>query len=433
MYTPLLAEERAGSNVSNWLVLIVLSIMGVAIFSAAETAFTAMNRLRLKVNVEQGDKIAEKITWLLNKPERLLATTLVSINLCTVATSSLISSLVLSFYRGTEFETISVVLAPFVTTLLLMTFGEIIPKTIAINRADMLSKYLHIPIRIFFYLLLPVIFLLSNISKGILALFKVQSNDPLTMDFSRQDLRKAIRKGEEMGVLDAHEEKLLGRVLALSSMLARDIMVPRVNIVATSVNTSYQALVSISQNTGLSRIVIFDGDISNTVGFVFVLDLLLVTDMGQTAGDLMHDLAYYPETKPCDELLEDMKATHISIAGIINEYGTLLGIVTMEDLLEALFGEIQDEFDKEEDKIKKIKDDTYSVMPSASIDEINEALNVNLPNSPDYESISGFLLNQMKRIPKKDDKYIHHDSRLEFTINQASERRIEEITIRKLK
>ncbi|MBN1232574.1 MAG: HlyC/CorC family transporter [Candidatus Coatesbacteria bacterium] len=424
------ANDNAIFEINIWLTLIALSIIGAGIFAGAETAFTVINRFKIKLDADHGDKVAERIKILLHKPDRFIATTLVATNLCVVAASSLVSSLVLKLVKGVPYETVYLSIAPVLTTIILMIAGEIIPKIIAINYADVLSKYLYIPIWTCNYLLHPAVWLTSTISRGILALFKIKSKDPFTMDISRQDISRAISRGEEAGLLDNHERKMLASVLTFSSKTARDLMVPRLETIAAPVNATYKELISISQQYGISRIIIYENEIENTIGFVHILDLLLVKEEGQTARNFLRDLPYFPETKFCDKLLKDLKASRVGIAGIIDEFGTFQGIVTLEDLLEALFGDIKDEFDIEEDEdVKLLKDGTYAVYPGITIEELREKLQINIPPSGNYETLSGYLLYNFKRIPRKNE--VHDKFGYEFKITEASSRKIELINIKK--
>ncbi len=384
-------------------------------FSGTETAFVSANRVRVELWRRHQKKVATIILGFLKKPEKLLYTTLVGNNIFNIAFATYATVYFNNYFNPTESWLIILFFTLFV--------GEIIPKTIFRSLADWVVRWSAYPLNFFFYLFFPFIWVVSKISEALLN-FVGLSKSELESFFSKKDIEILLHESQDMASLkDRQEKEILGRVLHLREMKVRDAMVPRTDIVAVPENISIRELIKVFQESGHTKLPVYQGNLDNIIGVIFLKDLFL---QPKSVQEIIRPIMMIPETKRASELLKEFRENNATIAIVIDEYGGTAGLVTDEDLIEELFGEIEDEYDLQEVLYRRINSKTYSVSARIEIDKLNEELGLNLPEG-DYETLGGFLLYHMGHIPRRDETFEFQG--IKFIITKATRRKIEWVKI----
>ncbi len=412
--------------------LIALGFVLSAFFSGAETALVSMNWIRLEHWLEKGRSGARVLEKFASDPERLLGTTLVGTNLAVVMTSSLVSWVLMSWLgetpqrEGWSPGAIALLSTAIVTPTLLM-LGEVIPKIVGRRHSDSIVLRIVHPLRFFYYLLSPVIWLATGLARGVLLLFGVhvvEWRKRLTKD---QLQRLLTSEGEMAGAVDKEETKLITRVFEFGEKSIGEVMVPRTDVVGLSEDATVGDAVEIVRRYGFSRLPVISGDREHIESMVHSRDLLGIP-REQSIEALKRPVPHVPETKTCDDLFRELQARRQHMAVVIDEHGSLSGIVTLEDLLEELVGEIEDEYDIHETLIRAIDRNLFMVDGRAEIDAVEEILGVELPEG-DYNTVAGLLLKMLGRIPESGEEIVV--SGLDLRVVSASPTRIGKVRIRK--
>lgn len=413
--------------------VIVLLLLLSAFFSGSEIAFVSANRLRAEMTAHRGGFTGRLVQRFLDTPGMLLTTTLVGNNMALVIYSTL-----MALYLEPAFTTFfgdvlgqqvgleaSVLTAQtLVASILVLFVGEIIPKTIMREHADRLVSLLALPLRITYYALLPLIWLASAASNGLVRLFRADAAS--LSQYLRQDVELLIRETTERGDLDLDEEEstILSNVFAMSTKRIKESMVPRTNIEAIECATSLEEVRRCFIDTGHSKLPVYEDNIDHIVGVAFAYDFF---QQPSSLQDLMRDVRFVPETKGSKVLLQEFLSTSSSIAIAIDEYGGTAGLITREDLLEELFGDIQDEFDMEDDELQQVGPGTFLVSGSTPLDTFTEKTGIMLPGG-EYETLAGYLLEHVGRIPEAKERFTFDTCH--FTIERATAHRIERVRVR---
>ncbi|MDX1547689.1 MAG: hemolysin family protein [Rhodothermales bacterium] len=409
--------------------VIALMLALSAFFSGSEIAFVAANRLRVEVLARRGGVVGGIVRGFLEQPATFLTTTLVGNNVALVIYSTL-----MAFYLDPPLErffgetagleagalAIAVLAAQtFIAAIVVLVIGEILPKSIMRELANRLVFVLAVPLRASYYLLLPMVKLAGWTATGLVRLFRA---DAATFSqFMRRDFEIIIQESRESGELDLDEEEtaILENVFALTTIRVKESMVPRTDIVAVEEHIPLDELQQRFIETGYSKLPVFREHIDNIVGVAFAYDLF---QQPQTLAEIMRPPKFVPESKLSKDLLQEFLATGTSIAIVIDEYGGTAGLVTREDLLEELFGDIQDEFDTEDVILRQLGEGTYVVSGRAELDELRERFGLELP-SGDYETVAGYLLERLGAIPAPQEECTFDGFR--FVILQATSNRID--------
>ncbi len=413
-------------------ILIFFALLLSAFFSGSEMAFVTVNRLKAQVLSKQRGKLGAIVSDFLEHPTRFLTTTLVGNNVALVVYSTLMAIYLqepierfvtdtLGITQGTEILVLAI--QTFVASLIVLIFGEIIPKTIFRDFAERAVFFLAIPLRITYYLLWPFIALAGAVSSLIVRLL---GGEQETFNrFIRRDFEVIIRESRETGALELPEEEseLLENIFELSSLRVKDVMIPRTEIVAVEIHTPIETVIHRIVESGHSRLPVYRDNIDNIVGIVYAHDLF---KKPQSLKEIIRDVRFVPETKPAKDLLKEFLRTHTTIAIVIDEYGGTAGLVTIEDLLEELFGEIQDEFDVETPEIHQVDERTLIVSGRVELDTLEELFNIRLPRN-DYETIAGFLIEHMGHIPAAGETFSFNG--YHFTILRSHPNRIDQVKI----
>jgi CBS domain containing-hemolysin-like protein len=400
--------------------IILFCIACEGFFSGTETAMVSIDRTRIKALAEKGSKKAALIDAVLEKPEKFFSTTLLGTNMVVVLSNAIATFMVIK-YLGERYEYITIL----IMIPLILIFGEIVPKTVYRYHAEQMATHIIYPLKVISVIFYPFVATLSWLTSLFVKLFGLDSARfrPLT---TKEDLENYLDMWNIDSSLKTAERKMVERIFDFSETAVEDIMVPLVNIKAVEVSDSIDKAVNLAKITGYSRIPVYSDEAYNIIGMVHAFDLLGV--QGKTLGlrDLMRPARYAPNSIPINDLLKQLRTEGNSIAVVVNEYGGTIGIVTVEDILEEVVGEIYDEYDKEERRFVKIERNKYLVKARMEIDEINDHLKLGLPKE-DYETVAGFLLKNMGRIPGIGESF--QFGNIKFIIKQADKRSIKEVLI----
>ena len=400
-----------------------------AFFSFSETALTAVNRMKVRKMYE--DKLfGSKALYILREnPSKMLATLLIGNNLVNLAAASIATVMFIDFFakRLIFNEGVAITVATLVTTLILLIFGEIVPKTTAIKHADKFSLVMAPAVLALSVIITPVLILLDWICRPALKLLgsDVKTNTPLVTE---DELKMMLSVGEEEGIIDTSENKMIHSIFEFSDTVAKEVMVPKPDMFCMNANMQVsEALENIFED-GHSRVPVYDGSPDNIVGIVMTKDLITIRGRESTSvlKDIMRAPLFVPETKKLDELMRLMQSSRSHIAIVVDEYGVVAGLVTLEDLLEEIVGEIEDEFDKEEKDLETLSDGSILVNARLSISDVNEKIGTRIPEG-DYDTIGGFVLSLIGRLPFMGDSTKYED--LNITVEKIAKRRITRVKI----
>lgn len=407
-------------------ILIIVGFAMAAFFSGSETALVSINWIRLEHWLEKGRSGARTLEEFVGDPTRFLGTTLVGTNIAVVMTSSLVSWVLARALAGWPRGAVGVVSTVAVTVTLLI-FGEIIPKILGRRHTDALTlKVIH-PLRVSYWLLSPIIWVATGAASGLLRLVGIRAKT-WRRRLTKEQLRLLLTsEGERSGAVDEQETKLISGIFEFALTTVGEVMVPRTDIVGLSHDSTVGHAVDLVRAHGFSRLPVFSEDKEVIDGMVHSRDLLGLP-RERPIGDLTRPLPHVPETKTCDELFRELQARRQHMAVVVDEHGSLAGIVTLEDLLEELVGEIEDEYDVRESRIQKIGDDLFVIDGRAEIDTVEEALGLELPEG-DYNTLAGLVLEKLGRIPEPGDELVVDG--FELRIISASPTRIGKIRVRK--
>ncbi len=413
--------------------LILVTLLLSAFFSGSEIAYVAANRLRVEVVARRGGFVGSIVRKFLGDPYTLLTTTLVGNNLALVAYSTLfaffLDPILNSFYTGnaglteTSLEIAVLATQTVIASAIVLIVGEIIPKSLMREIANRVVFVLAVPLRITYYALLPLIVIARWSAMLIVKCLRADA-DTYSV-FMRRDFEIMIEESKISGELDldVEESALLSNVFAMGSIRVKESMVPRTDIVAVEESTTLDDLLHVFVASGHSKLPVYRDNIDNIVGVAFAYDLF---DNPDTLVEMMRPATFVPETKLSKALLQEFLETKTSVAIVIDEYGGTAGIVTSEDLLEELFGDIQDEFDNDDHVLRMIDERTVIASGRIEIDEMSEETGIQLPEG-DYETVAGYLLERLGTIPAVRDEFELDDFR--FVVLQAVANRVDLVRI----
>lgn len=373
------------------LVLVVLS----AFFSSAETAFTTTNRVRMKTLAEDGNKRAIRVENILARYSKMLSTILVGNNIVNISASSLATSLTIRIW-GSVFVGISTG----VLTLVVLILGEIIPKNWATINCDKLALAYSGVINALMSILTPIVFFVDKVSRGLMYLMHV---DPDARDeqVTEDELKNYVDVSHEGGEIEEEEHEMIYNVLEFSDAEARDIMIPREDMSTVGVDSTYEDVLAEFKEKMFTRLPVWEEDHDNFIGLINIKDFILVESKEDfKISDILRETIYTVEHKKTLDLLAEMREKTMSLALVLNEYGSCVGMITMEDLLEEIVGDIRDEYDEDEEElIQEVGVRSFLIEGSMKTDDINDALETEL-HSDDYDSIGGLMIEQLERLPE---------------------------------
>jgi len=383
--------------------LILLLILS-GFFSASETALTTVNRLRLQSLADEGDKRAAGVLKLLNKPSKMLSAILIANNVVNISASALATTLAIRLFGNSY-----VAYATGILTLLVLIFGEITPKTMASVNNEKMALSIGGVISGIAKLLTPVIWVVDFLANGILKLFRIDPTSARSA-MTEYEFRTIVEVSHEDGVIESEERQMIYNVVDFGDSYAKDIMIPRVDMTCVSVDATYEELKEVFLKEKFTRIPVFEGSTDNIIGIINMKDLLFPEQIENfNIRDVIREASFTFEHKKTSDLLHEMRQNSISMMLVLDEYGDTVGLITLEDLLEEIVGEIRDEFDEEEkERIQEIDEQEYLVEGSLKLDDINDALGTSF-ESDDYDSIGGLIIEKLDHLPETGESAVLDD------------------------
>ena len=389
-----------------------------AFFSSAETALTTVNRIRLRTLAEEGSKRAETVLAITDDSGKMLSAILIGNNIVNLSAASLTTTLAYSFGGS------MVAIASGILTVLILLFGEITPKTMATIHSERMSLIYAPVISIFMKIMTPVIFIINGLSIGVLFLLRVDPNAK-NNTMTENELRTIVDVSHEDGVIESDERQMINNVFDLGDARAKDVMVPRVHVTFADIDSTYEELIEIFREDKYTRLPVFKDTTDNVVGTINMKDLLLYDNTkGFHIEDILREAYFTYEYKSISELLVEMRQASFNIAIVLDEYGETAGLITLEDILEEIVGEIHDEYDEnEEDFIQEIDEREYIVEGSINLDDLNDRLDLDL-NSDEYDSLGGFIIERLDRLPETGDT-LDTEEGIHMVVEKLDKHRIE--------
>lgn len=404
------------------LVILVALLSASAFFSSAETALMTSNKLKIRNLAENGDKRATKVLDITANTDKMLSAILIGNNIVNLSASSLSTTLTLKIFGSSL-----VAIATGILTFLILVFGEITPKNVASKNAeDMALKYIGI-ISALMVILTPVIYIVNKVAGIVISIFNKNNDDNATV--TEDELRAMVEVSHEDGVIEKEEKKMIVNVVDFGDTVAGDIMVPRVDMVMVDVNASYDEIFEVFKEERYTRIPVYEDSPDNVIGILNVKDFLLVEDKKNfDIKEYLREPLYTYEYKKTSSLMMDMRKTGANIVIVLDEYGITVGLITLEDMLEEIVGEIRDEFDADEDEgITKLSENEYLIDGSTNLDDINERIGLEL-SSEEYESVGGIIMEKLGRLPVEGE-VVAFDN-IVLTVKKMDHARIEKVGLK---
>lgn len=405
------------------LVILVILVILSAFFSSAETALTTLSSVKVRAMVET-NPTGRVLTLqkILDNRGKLISAILIGNNVVNISASSLMTSLVIRIWGST-----AVGIGTGILTLVILIFGEIVPKTWAMCNNEKLSLAYARVIYFLMQVLTPAIFVIDKISGFFLGMLHIDQSSRVMM--TETELKTYVDVSHEDGVIEKEEKKLIYNVFDFGDSVAKDIMIPRIDMTSIDVNATYQDLLGLFRESMYSRIPVYENEVDNIIGIVIVKDFLLVEDRDNfKIQDILREGYYTYEYKKTADLLLEMRLLTTNVALVLNEYGATVGMITVEDLLEEIVGEIRDEYDADEAELfKKISENEYEVGGSLKLDDINDVLETKF-DSEDYDSIGGIMIELLDRFPSEGESVVTADG-ITLTARKVDNNRIEMVAI----
>lgn len=401
------------------LILIILLFLS-GFFSSAETSLISVSKMKMRALAE-GNHRAQKVLDITEDSSKMLSAILIGNNLVNTFAASITATIAYSFGGY------AVSIATFIITLLILIFGEITPKTIATQHNEGMALFYAGIISFLMTVLTPIIVVINFVSKIILKLFRIDMNKS-TQRMTENELRTIVDVSHEEGVIETDEKEMINNVFDLGDAKAKEVMVPRIHVVFAEIGTSYEELIAIFRKEKFTRLPIYQGTTDNVVGTINMKDLLLYKDNMKDfkISKILRKPYFTYENQKVSDLLVEMRKTSINIAIVLDEYGETSGLITLEDILEEIVGEIHDEYDEhEEEYIRKVKDREYIIKGFVSLNDLNDELDLDL-ESEDFDSIGGLIIDKLNRLPQLHDRIVLEDGTI-LEVHQLLKNRIEEV------
>ncbi len=397
------------------LILIILILLS-AFFSSTELAFVVANKLKIEIKSKSKNIAAINARYFINNSQDFFSTILISNNIVNIAFAS-ISAIYFSVQFGlNEYEVL------IVSTLILLFFGELIPKYFAREMADRFVFVVSIPLRLVSIILFPFVKPLSKLS-DISIKTQQKQVDNIYHLFDKEDIKLLVDESHKAGKVRKHEGSFISKVFELGDQKVYEALTPRTEIVGIEINQSIDEAISAFIESGFSKLPVYEDNLDNIKGVILAKDLFVNPD---SIKSILREVKFYPETKKSLEILNELLSQNMSIAVVVDEFGGTAGIVTVEDIIEELFGEIKDEYDVDENICRKISKDSYIISGKVEVDLINEKYHLNIPLGS-YETIGGYIIEKIGKIPKQGETFLLDD--FQILIIRADKVRIDLIKL----
>ncbi len=409
------------SSVIQLIIIIILLILS-AFFSSAETAFTTVNKIRIRSLIDEGNKKAVKVSKIIDNSSKMLSAILIGNNIVNLSASAMVTSLTIKLlgdvYSG---------IATGILTVLILIFGEITPKTAASIKSEKFALSYANVIYGLIYILTPAIFLLDKLSSLVMHAMHIDPNSKKSA-ITENELRTIVDVSHEEGVIESEERRIINNLFDFGDSKARDVMIPRIDMSMADVNSSYDDILKLFRQEKYTRFPIYEESVDNVIGIINVKDLLQFDSHDDfNIRNIMREPYFTYEYKNTTELMEELRKTCNNITIVIDEYGSTVGMITLEDLLEEIIGDIKDEYDTDErESIIKINSNEYIVEGSAKLDDIQDIIGIKI-DSDDYDSIGGYIIEHLDRFPNIGD--VVYENNYKLIIDSVSKNRIESVHI----
>ena len=397
----------------------ILELVGLTVllllsgfFSSSEIAFVVANKLKIELRARKNNFSAKIISYFSEKQQVFFSTILISNNIVNITFSSLITIFLHASFGLNDFQIL------LVSTSLLLLFGELLPKYFAREYPDPIILVAAIPLRIFSFFLYPFVKVTSAISEFIVSSANIKE-EKISQLFDREDLQSLLHESSSAGKLNDNEYEAINKVIDLGEQKVYEVLTPRTDIVGIEITATVEDALKIFIESGYSKIPVYEENLDNIKGFIHSMDMF---KFPKSIEEIMRDILFVPETKKSLELLNELIDKRHSIAIVVDEFGGTAGIVTIEDIIEEMIGEIRDEHDPDEDVCKKINDNTYIISGKVEIDHLNEEFELNIPEG-EYETIGGYITSKLGIIPTPHEKFEIDDFTIE--IIRSSKQRVE--------
>ena len=406
------------------LIILILLLLLSAFFSSSETALTTVNKIRMRTLSESGNKRADRVLRVTDDSGKMLSAILIGNNIVNLSASSLATSLAIHYLGN-----VGAGIATGILTFLILIFGEVTPKTLATIKADSIALAIAGIIDVLMKILTPVIFIINKLSMGLLFLLRINPKDG-SQQMTEEDLRTFVDVGQETGVIENEERNMIHNLFDFGDAEAKEIMVPRIDMTFVQVDATYQEVLDVFRQDMFTRLPVYEDTTDNVIGIINMKDFLLEQDDETfSVRSMLRDPYFTYEHKNTADLFLEMRKSSISLAIVLDEYGVTAGLITLEDLLEEIVGEIRDEYDAdEEDDITQISDREFYVLGSANLDDVSDALGYSF-ESDDYDTIGGYCLGLLGHLPEKNEIIITDDNVL-LRIDRMDKNRIERVYIK---
>lgn len=400
-------------------ILLILS----AFFSSAETAFTSVNKIKIKTLADEGSKRAILVLSLIENNAKFLSTILIGNNIVNIVASSLTTTLAIDFFGNT-----AIGIATGILTLFILIFGEITPKTMASIHAEKMSLTYAPIIKFLVVILTPLTFIVTNLARGVMFIFRI---DPNSSDshMTENELLTIVDASAQEGVIETGEQEMITNVVDFGDTLAKDVMVPAINMTCVEDSISYDELIAVFGKDQYSRMPVYHESRDNIIGIIWAKDLLVKYDSSKEfkVTDYMREPFFTYEFKKTPELMSELKDKYKSMAIVLDEYGTTAGLLTIEDLIEEIVGEIRDETDTDEvDNVRKVSENVFESSGSASLEEVNKMTGLEL-SSDDYDSIAGHVINLLNHLPTPGESIVSENAK--YTVTATAKNRVTKVRI----
>lgn len=413
-----------GPSETGQLITVIILLCLSAFFSSSETALTTVNQIRMRTLADNGDKRAARVLRVTGNPGKMLSAILIGNNIVNLSASSISTSLAIHLFGNTGAG-----IATGILTFLILIFGEVTPKTMATIKADSMSLTAAAPIGFLMKILTPVIFIINKLSLGLMFLLHVNIKDA-QKKMTEEELRTIVDVSQENGVIEHEERDMIHNLFDFGDAEAKEIMVPRIDMTFVQADATYQEVLDIFRQDMFTRLPVYEDSTDYVIGIINMKDFLLQNDTPEfSVRNLLREPYFTYEHKNTADLFLEMRKSSISLAIVLDEYGVTAGLITLEDLLEEIVGEIRDEYDAdEEDDITRISDREFYVLGSANLNDVSEALSLHF-TSDDYDTIGGYCLGLLDHLPEKNE-IILTDNNILIRIDRMEKNRIERIYIR---
>jgi CBS domain containing-hemolysin-like protein len=404
------------------ILLFIICVILSAFFSSSEVALISITRAKVRTLVNEGKHGSKALAALKEKPDRLLITILIGNNIVNVAAAALATAVAIRVFGD-----VGVGIATGLVVIILLVFGEIGPKIYATRASDSFVLWVAPIIHFLSRILIPVIWLVERVSP------KFGMGEMSEQAVTEEEIKEWIDVGKEEGTIEQGEQDMLYSVLEFADTTAREIMTPRVDVVAMEDTVSFEAAIRIFNETGFSRIPVYHDQIDNITGILNVKDVfsaMVSHRKDSTIKEVMYDPMFVPETKKIDDLLKELQVHRVQMAIVLDEYSSFVGIVTVEDILEEIVGDIMDEFDKEEPDVQTISEGVFVLDAQMWVDDVNERLEIDLPVDEAYETIGGLIIDRLGHIPMHPGEKVEiHEGKITLVVLQMHGRRIVKVKV----